>query len=210
MVAFPQHPQALYLYDSTYLLTYAKGDFVIQNVTPSRDLKMPGCQSCLVRPTCDGRLQLPNAGLFLTPDPLSCLTESSKVVRILPTPLLRSLFCKLKEFEEVVARELMGDIHQEILMHLKLNLAGLPDRSVTDEMLELIAQPFLQELNTVQTTLIRKVWSDVMLPCLATLMMLVLAAAVTWAVRKRKLYAVHRFIEGTQRHEGAVCPWQKL
>ena len=108
---------------------------------------------------CDGRPQLPNAGSFLTPDTLSCLTESSKVVRILPTPLLRSLFDKLKEFEEVVAPELMGDVHQELLMHLKLNLAELPDGSVTDEMLDLIAQPFLQELKTVHTTLIRKVIS---------------------------------------------------
>ena len=167
---------------------------------------MPGCQSCLVRPTCNGRLQLPNARLFLTPDPLSCLTESSKVVRILPTPLLRSLFDKLKEFEEVVAPELMGDIHQELVMHLKLNLAGLPDCSVTDEMLELIAQPFLQELKAVHTTLIRKVWRDVMLPCLATMLMLILAAAVAWAARKGKLYAVRRFIEGTRRDEGAAVP----
>ena len=206
VIALPQHPQALYLYDSTYLLTSAKGDFVIQNVTTSGDFKMSGCQSCLVRPTCNGRLQLPNAGLFSTPDPLSCLAESSKVVRILPTPLLRSLFDKLKEFEEVVAPELMGDIHQELLMHLKINLAGLSDRSVTDEMLELIAQPFLQELKTVHTTLIRKVWRDVMLPCLATLLMLVLAAAVTWAVRKGKLYAIRSFIEGTQSDEGATVP----
>ena len=167
---------------------------------------MPGCQSCLVRPTCNGRLQLPNMGLFVTPDPLSCLTEGSKVVRILPTPLLRSLFDKLKEFEEVVAPELMGDIHQELLMHLKLNLAGLSDRSVTDEMLELIAQPFLQELKTVHTTLIKRVWRDVMLPCLATLLMLVLAAALTWAVKRGKLYAVRRLIEGTQRDEGAAVP----
>ena len=169
VIALPQHPQALYLYNSTYLLTSAKGNFVYQNITPSGYLKIPGCQSCLVRPTCDGRLQLPNAELFLTPDPLSCLTESSKVVRILPTPLLRSLFDKLKEFEEVVAPEIMGDIHQELLMNLKLNSTGLPDRSVTGEMLEWIAQPFLQELKRAHTTLIRKVWRDVMLPCLATL-----------------------------------------
>ena len=116
------------------------------------------------------------------------------------------MFDKLKEFEEVVAPELMGDIHQELLMHLKLNLAGLPDRSMTDEMLELIAQPFLQELKTVHTTLIRKVWRDVMLPCLATLLMLVLVAAVTWAVRKGKLYAVRRFIEVTQGDEDAAVP----
>ena len=73
-------------------------------------------------------------------------------------------------------------------------------------MLELIAQPFLQELKTVHTTLIKKVWRDVMLPCLATLLMLVLAAAITWAARKGKLYAVRRFIEGTQRDEGAATP----
>ena len=102
----------------------------------------------------------------------------------------------------------MGDFHQELLMHLELNLAGLPDHSVTDEMLELIAQPFLQELKTVHTTLIRNVWRDVMLPCVATLLMLVLVAAVTWAwaVRKGNLYAVRRFIEGTQRDEGAALP----
>ena len=95
--------------------------------------------------------------IFDTRPTVVFLTEGSKVVRILPTPLLRSLFDKSKEFEEVVAPELMGDINQELLMHLKLNLAGLPDRSVTDEKLELIAQPFLQELKTVHTTLIRKV-----------------------------------------------------
>ena len=72
-------------------------------------------------------------------------------------------------------------------------------------MLELIAQPFLQGLKTVHTTLIRKVWRDVMLPCLATLLF-VLDAAVTWKARKGKLYAVRRFIEGTQRDVGAAVP----
>ena len=170
---------------------------------------MPGCQRCLARPTCDGRPQHPNAGLFLTPDPLSRLTESSKLVRILPTPILRSSFDKLKEFEEVAAPKLMRDIHQQLKMHLKLNLAGLPDPSVTNEKLELIAQPFLQELKTVHTTLIRKVWRDVMLPCLDTLLVLVLAATVQWAVRQGKLYAVRRFIERTsrtQRDEGVAVP----
>ena len=39
-----------------------------------------------------------------------------------------------------------------------------------------------------------------------TLLMLVLSAAVTWAVRKGKLYAGRRFVEGTQRDEGAAVP----
>ena len=80
-------------------------------------------------------------------------------------------------------------------MPLKLNSAGLSDPSVTDEKLEVTVQPFLQELKTVHATLIRKVWREVKLPCLTTLLMLVLAAAVKWVVKKGEFYAVHRFIE---------------
>ena len=45
VVALPQHPQALYLFDSTYLLTSAKGDFTMQKLTeqvkfPSRYSKL--------------------------------------------------------------------------------------------------------------------------------------------------------------------------
>ena len=79
VVALPQHPQAIYLYDSTYLLTSAKGDFTMQSMTGTIDYRVPRCQSCLVRPTCEGRLQLPNAGLFLTPDPVSCATEGTTI-----------------------------------------------------------------------------------------------------------------------------------
>ena len=38
------------------------------------------------------RLQLLNAGLFLNPNPLTCIHESSDIVRFLPTPLLRPVF----------------------------------------------------------------------------------------------------------------------
>ena len=67
-------------------------------------------------------------------------------------------------------------------------------------------QPFLQELKTVHTTPKRKVWRDVMPPCLATLLMFVPAATVTWVVKKGILYAVGRFIERTQGDEGAAVP----
>ena len=146
VVALPQHPQALYLFDSTYLLTSAKGDFTMQNLTEQGEIRVPGCQSCLVKPSCKGRLQLPNAGLFLTPDPFTCIQESSDIVRILPTPLLRPLFEGLKELEDVIPPELMGDVHQNLLSHLKLNLAGLPDRRITEEMLAAVVQPFMQEV----------------------------------------------------------------
>ena len=80
VVALPQHPQALYLFDSAYLSTSAKGDFTMQNWTEQGETRVSGCQSCLVKPSCKSRLQLPNAGLFLTPDPLTCIQESSDIV----------------------------------------------------------------------------------------------------------------------------------
>ena len=195
VVALPQHPQALYLFDSTYLLTSAKGDFTMQNLTEQGEIRVPGCQSCLVKPSCKGRLQLPNAGLFLTPDPLTCIQESSDIVRILPTPLLRPLFEGLKELEGVIPPELMGDVHQNLLSHLKLNLAGLPDRRITEEMLAAVVQPFMQEVEEVHTTIVKKIWRDVILPCGATLITLGLLLLLGWALKMGKLYAMKKYVE---------------
>ena len=128
----------------------------MQNLTEQGEIGVPGCQICLVKPSCKCRLQLPNAGFFLTPDPLTCIQESSDVVRILPTPLLRPLFEGLKDLEDVIPPELMGDVHQNLLSHLKLNLAGLPDRRITEEMLAAVVQPFMQEVEEVHTTISKK------------------------------------------------------
>ena len=196
VVALPQHPQAIYLYDSTYLLTSAKGDFTMQNMTGTIDYRVPGCQSCLVRPTCEGRLQLPKAGLFLTPDPVSCATgKASEIVRIMPTPLLRPLFENLKDLEEVIPPSLMGDVHQELLSHRELNLAGLPDRAITEEMLDAIAKPFLTEVEKVHSTVIKNVWKDIVLPCVVTLIVLILFALLCWAIKKGQLFLMQRCIQ---------------
>ena len=195
VVALPQHPQALYLFHSTYLLTSAKGDFTMQNLTDQGEIRVPGCQSCIVKPSCKGRLQLPNAGLFLTPYPLTCIQESSDIVRILPTPLLRPLFEGLKELEEVIPPELMGDVHQNLLLHLKLNLAGLPDRRITEENLAAVVQPFMQEVEEVHTTIVRKIWRDVILLCGATLITLGLLFLLGLALKMGKLYAMKKYVE---------------
>ena len=86
-------------------------------------------------------------------------------MRILPTPFLRPLFVGLKELKEVIPPELMGDVHQNLLSHLKLNLAGLPDRRITEEMLAAVLRPFMQEVEEVHTTIVKKIWRDVVLPC---------------------------------------------
>ena len=200
-VALPQHPQALYLFDSTYHLTSAKGDFTMQNLTEQGEIRVPGCQSCLVKPSCKGRLQLPNVGLFLTPDSLTCIQESSDIVRILPTPLLRPLFEGLKELEEVIPPELMGDVHQILLSHLKLNLAGLPDRRITQEMLAAVVQPFMQEVEELHTTIVKNIWRDVILPCWATLITLRLLLLLGWALKMGKLYAMKKYVERFRRND---------
>ena len=138
---------------------------------------------------------LPNAGLFFTPDPLTCFQESSDIVRILPTPLLRPLFEGLKELEDVIPPELMGDVHQNLLSHLKLNLAGLPDRRITEEMLAAVKQPFMQEVKEVHTTIVKKIWRDVILPCGATLITLGLLLLLGWALKMGKLYAMKKYVE---------------
>ena len=54
-------------------------------LTEQGEIRVPGCQSCLVKTSCKGRLQLLNAGLSLTPDTLICIQTSSDIVRVLPT-----------------------------------------------------------------------------------------------------------------------------
>ena len=87
-------------------------------------------------------------------------------------PLLGLAFEGLKELEEVIPPELMGDVHQKLLSHLKLNLAGLLDRRTTEEMQAAVVRPFMQEVEEVHTTIVKKIWRDVILPCGATLITL--------------------------------------
>ena len=173
----------------------------MQNLTEQGEIRVPGCQSCLVKPSCKGRLQLPNAGSLLTPDPLTCIKESSDIVRILPTPLLHPLFEGLKELEDVIPPELMGDVHQNLLSHLKLNLAGLPDRRIAEEMLAAVVQPFMQEVAEVHTTIVKKIWRDVILPCGATLITLGLLLLLGWALKMGKLYAMKKYVERFRRND---------
>ena len=161
----------MYLFDSTYLLTSAKGVFALQNMTEQGKNHVPGCQSCPVKPSCEGRLQLPKACLFLTQDPLTCNQESSDIVPILHTPLLRPLLERIKQSEEVDSPKLMGDVHQNLLSHLKLNLGGLPDRGISEDMLAAVVRPFLQEVEKVPQQPWRK-FRDVIVPSGATLLTL--------------------------------------
>ena len=88
-VELPQNSQALYLFDWTYLLTTAKGDFTMPKLKGGGNFCHPVGQSCLLKPCCKIRLQVPNAGITLTPDPLTCIQESIDIVQFSSSPLLR-------------------------------------------------------------------------------------------------------------------------
>ena len=49
--------------------------------------------------------------------------------------MLGPIFEGLKEVEEASPPELMGYVHESLLWHLKLILAGLPQRRITEEIL---------------------------------------------------------------------------
>ena len=122
-------------------------------------------------------------------------------MRILPTPLQRPLFGGLKELEDVIPPELMEDVHQNLLFHLKLNLAGLPDRRITEEMQAAVVQPFMQEVEEVHTTIVKKIWIDGILPCGATLITLGLLILLVWALKMGKLYAMKKYVERFRRND---------
>ena len=113
-------------------------------------------------------------------------------MQILPTPLLPPLFEGLKKVEEVIPTELMGDVHQNLLSHLKLNLAALPDRRITEEILAAVVRPFMQVVEEVHRTIVKKIWRDVILPCRITLGLLLLLG---WALKMGKLYAMKKYVE---------------
>ena len=58
----------------------------MQNLTEQGKIRVSGCQSCLVKPSCKGTLQLPNAGLFLTPDPLRVFKNPVILYEYYPLP----------------------------------------------------------------------------------------------------------------------------
>ena len=167
----------------------------MQNLTEQGETCVPGCQTCLVKPSCRDGLQLPNAGLFQTPDPLTCIQESTDIVRILPTPLLCPLLEGLKKLEEVIPAEFMGDVHRNLLSRSKLSLAGLTNRRVTEEMLAAVVRAIMQEVEEVQTTVVKKIWREVFLLYGATFITLGLLLLLGWALKKGKLYAMRKYME---------------
>ena len=95
----------------------------------------------------------------------------------------------------------MADVHQNLLYHLKLNLAGLLDRRITEEMFAAVVQPFMQEVEEVHATIVKKIWRVVMLLCEDTLVTLGQMLLLGWALKMGKLYAMRKFVERFRRKD---------
>ena len=92
-----------------------------------------------------------------------------------------------------------------------MNLAGLPDSRVTEEKLAAVVRPFMQEVEEVHTTIVKKLWRDVILPFGATLITLGLLLMLGWALKMGKLYAMKKYVErfkGNDEETAAVAALQ--
>ena len=114
VVVLPETPSAIYLEDSTYLVYSRDADYKLFNY--SRGAKesgepIRGCRSCLLRASCDGRIETPDGALVLVPDPTTSQYETGLTITIQQHPLIRALFATLNEAE----RNLPGVMIPEVL-----------------------------------------------------------------------------------------------
>ena len=152
VVALPEEPYAEYLDDSTYLVYSRSSDYRLINYSSQAfdtGEWISGCKSCLIRPPCKGRIEDPSGSLVLYPDPRTCQYETGLVVRIQQHPLLRTLFGELHEMETQLAGMKIPDVfreeaHSQMLETLRLNLVDLPEGTVDEEAMKIIAKPFAQ------------------------------------------------------------------
>ena len=78
------------VYTDYKLLNYSRG--AKESGEPIR-----GCRSCLLRPSCDGRIETPDGALLLVPDPRTCQYETGLTITIQQHPLIRALIATLNE-----------------------------------------------------------------------------------------------------------------
>ena len=100
----------------------------------------------------------------------------------------------MEELEEIIPPTLMGEVNQDLLSHLKLNLAGLLYRVITEEMLDAIAKPFLNEVEKVQTAVLKESIEKIVLPCVVMLIILILFGMLCWTINRGQLSIMQEFV----------------
>ena len=209
-----QQPQAEYLYESTYLLISADGNFLKQNFTKGKQAReIKGCQSCLIKPPCRGRIQLPSGGLVLRPDPETCMEGPENFVSILPAPQLGPIFGALADVARDLTSSLDSYLKGEILDHVRLNLAQLVDEYLKDEALTTVVEPFLEQIRIRHGIGMRWLCRRVLLPLGLGLLSLSLSAGLVYLGRQKLAQAVGACISGCwhrRQRKAVIQTWKDI
>ena len=150
----PETPTATYLEDSTYLITSRDDDYRLFNYSKgAKESGQPiaGCQSCLLRPSCEGRIKTPDGALVLVLDPRTCQYNTGIIITIKQHPLIQALFATMEEADRnrpgvVIPAVLSEQARSEMVEALRLNLIQLPEGSVDEDVLAEIVKWFADEI----------------------------------------------------------------
>ena len=190
----PDEAAAEYLDDSTYLITSSNDDFKFINYTRVKDQsqgeQIPGCKSCLIRPSCHGRVENPTGTIVLYPDSRTCQHNSSKVVIVEQHPLLQSLFEVLRTVENEkigvkIPETFVNAAHEEMIESFRLNLVDLPEGTVDQGELELIARPFAEHILDKHTPFHWKAYHSSPLRTLLGLVAITILLVILWLIWKK-------------------------
>ena len=149
VLVLPETLSAIYFEDSTYLVTSRDADCKLFNYSRAAKKSgelIRGCRSCLLRPSCNGRIETPDGGCIETPDgalvriadPRTCQYETGLTITIQQHPLIRALFATLNEAKRnlpdvMIPEVLREQARSEMVEGLRLNLIQLPEGSVDQE-----------------------------------------------------------------------------
>ena len=115
----------------------------MQNFSDRTVLKIRGCLSSLVKPPCNGRINLPRGGLVLRLEPETCLNQIEPVVEILPAPHLKLILRALTDAVGELPMASAGSVQSDILSHVRVNLAQLYSEEMTEEALARVLNPYI-------------------------------------------------------------------
>ena len=102
-------------------------------------------------------LTVTECGTHHTPGPLACGPLRQQVVQILHHTLATTFVRKnRKKIEKVTPEQMMGEIHQRLLVHLKMNLTGFPNRAITDRILMTVLEQFVEEIRNEQGRVLKR------------------------------------------------------
>ena len=146
VVDIPKEVTAEYLEDSVYLVTAGSNNYSFRNYSaPSRKpVMVPGCRSCLIRPTCDGHIENYSGSMELRADWRSCGHGIGSIIHIRQPPSLTVILGELDQAERRLLERpapphLKRDLQQRVMEASRLKLVTLPEEVVDSRLADILA-----------------------------------------------------------------------